>query len=72
MASEGIAPVRVGDRVQVTGPIDDPHPIPVGTEGTVDWVGSWTWEYTRQIGVKWDNGRSLILLGGDPYKVIRG
>ncbi len=72
MASEGVkAPVQVGDRVQVTGHMDDPHPIPVGTKGTVDWVGQWTCEYTRQIGVKWDNGRSLLLLGGDPYQVIR-
>lgn len=58
--------------MQVTGHMDDPHPIPVGAEGTVDWVGQWTCDLTRQIGVKWDNGRSLILLGGDPYRVIRG
>ena len=65
------APVRVGDRVRVTGPMNDPDPIPVGTEGTVDWVGQWVSDYTRQIGVKWDNGRTLILLGGDPYQVIQ-
>lgn len=64
------APVQVGDRVRVTGRMDDPDPIPVGTEGTVDWVGQWTSEYTRQIGVKWDNGRTLILLGSDPYRVV--
>lgn len=51
--------------------MDDPDPIPVGTEGTVDWVGQWISEYTRQIGVKWDNGRTLILLGSDPYQVIQ-
>lgn len=65
------APVQVGDRVQVTGLMDDPCPIPVGTEGTVDWVGQWVSEYTQQIGVKWDNGRTLILLGSDPYRVIQ-
>lgn len=65
------APVKVGDRVQVTGHMDDPNPIPIGTKGTVNWVGQWTSEYTCQIGVKWDNGSLLILLGSDPYKVIR-
>jgi len=64
------APVQVGDRVRVTGRMDDPDPIPVGTEGTVDWVGQWTCELTRQIGVKWDNGRTLLLLGNDPYQVV--
>ena len=71
MASEGVAPVQVGDRVRVTGHMDDPDPIPVGTEGTVDWVGQWTSAYTRQVGVKWDDGRRLILLDLDPYEVIR-
>lgn len=67
------APVRVGDRVRVTGYMDDPHPIPVGTEGTVDWVGEWSrTPWARQIGVKWDNGRTLILLGSDPYEVVSG
>jgi hypothetical protein len=71
-------PVQVGDRVRITGPMDDPYPIPIGTEGTVDWVGKWFSEHTRQsmpppqIGVKWDNGRTLMLLGSDPYMVIRG
>ncbi len=65
-------PVRVGDRVRVTGHMDDPYPIPVGAEGTVNWVGQWNSEYTRQIGVKWDNGRTLILLGHDPYEVVSG
>jgi hypothetical protein len=61
---------NLGDRVRVTGQMDDPSPVPVGTEGTVDWVGSWTSPLTRQIGVLWDNGSRLLLLGGDPYEII--
>lgn len=60
----------LGDRVRVTGPMDDPDPMPVGSEGTVDWVGQWTSHYTRQIGVKWDNGRTLLLLAEDPFEIV--
>lgn len=53
----------------MTGIMDDPCPIEVGTEGTVTEVreipGSWS-----QIDVKWDNGRSLMLLPGDPFAVV--
>jgi hypothetical protein len=61
---------QVGDRVRVTGVINDPDPVAVGVEGTVTWVGSWTSELTRQIGVKWDNGRTLGLIDGDPFKIL--
>jgi hypothetical protein len=61
---------NIGDRVRIVGRMDDPDPIPVGAEGTVDWVGAWTSELTQQIGVRWDNGRSLLLLSGDPFEVI--
>jgi hypothetical protein len=45
---------------------DDPDPIPVGAEGTVDWVGD------SQLGVAWDNGRHLLLIVGvDHFTVIR-
>jgi hypothetical protein len=64
------APVAVGDRLRMTGLMDDPDPIPVGSEGTVDYVGDWNYELSRQIGVKWDSGRSLLLLEHDPYVVI--
>jgi hypothetical protein len=33
-------PPHIGDRVRITGVMDDPDPIPVGTEGTVDWVNT--------------------------------
>ena len=61
---------RMGDRVRVTGVMNDPNPLPVGTEGTVDWLGQWESELTKQIGVKWDNGSRLILLPFDPFEVI--
>jgi hypothetical protein len=38
-------------------------------EGTVYWVGTWTTELTRQIAVQWDDGRRLLLLPGDPFRV---
>jgi hypothetical protein len=68
--SAGLPPVGVGDRVRITGPMNDPDPQPVGTEGTVDWVDTWNSIYTEQIGVECDNGRSLILLGSDSFAVI--
>lgn len=62
----------MGDRVRVTGVMpDEPYPLHIGSEGTVDWVNTWTDELTQQIGVTWDNGRTLMLIGRDPYEVIR-
>jgi len=51
--------------------MDDPDPIPVGTEGTVDWVNTWESKLTEQVGVAWDNGRRLLLLGDDPFEILR-
>lgn len=63
---------RVGDRVRITGAMpEEPNPLPVGTEGTVTWVGQWISDLTRQVGVDWDNGSRLLLLGSDPYQVLR-
>lgn len=45
-------PVAAGDRVRVTGILDNPAPLTAGMEGTVYWVGTWTIELTRQIGVR--------------------
>jgi len=61
---------KVGDRVRVTGAMNDPDPIAMGEVGTVDWAGSWSSPLTRQIGVKWDNGRSLGLIEGDPFAIL--
>ena len=64
-------PVAVGDRVAVVaGILDDPAPMAAGMTGTVCWVGAWTTELTRQIAVQWDDGRRLVLLPGDRFRVI--
>lgn len=67
--------VKVGGRVRLTGMTDDPNPVLLGTEGTVDYVnprvdlGDGPF---AQIGVKWDNGRRLMLcVPPDRYEVIR-
>lgn len=66
-----VPPVKVGDRVRLTGPmLNDPDPISVGDEGTVDWVGDWQTELTQQVGVRWDSGRTLNLVKGDRWQVI--
>jgi len=59
---------RVGDRVEVVGLMNDPDPIPVGVCGTVRaLLGSGA---LAQIDVEWEDGRSLYLLPGDPFRVI--
>lgn len=61
--------VEVGDRVRVTGLMpDDPHPLPVGAEGTVVQATN----MAGQIMVDWDPevGRTLILLDKDPFEVL--
>jgi hypothetical protein len=58
-------PLPPGTRVEVTGPMQDPNPLPVGSQGTV------TGGNGSQIRVTWDNGSGLMLLvGEDPYRVI--
>ena len=57
---------KIGDRIELVAMPDDPDPVPAGTKGTVDSVsqpisfpgeGPWV-----QIGVRWDNGRTLALV----------
>ena len=58
---------KPGDRVKMVGVMrDDPAPIPVGEEGTVEAVSP----TVGQITVTWDSGRSLLLLTEDPFVVI--
>ena len=46
--------------------MSDPQAVPSGTEGTVTYVDD-----IGQIGMKWDNGRSLSLVPGeDDFSVI--
>jgi hypothetical protein len=61
--------VKIGDRIELVEMPEDPDPIPPGTQGTVDWVN----ELPRfvQIGVRWDNGRSLMLcVPPDRFRVV--
>ena len=59
-------PHPVGTRVEMVGLMpNDPCPVEVGTKGTV------TGGNAAQIYVDWDNGRTLILLPRDPYRVIQ-
>lgn len=64
--------VKVGDRVRMTGVMrDDPAPIEVGTEGTVNHVNEVGGPHGFiQYGVTWDNGRTLMLLEDDPFVVL--
>ena len=60
----------VGKRIKLTSMQNDPDPIPVGSEGVVEMIGS-EFQGSTQIFVKWDNGRSLILLSDvDRFEVI--
>jgi hypothetical protein len=64
--------VKVGDRVEITGIMpNDPDPLPVGLRGTVEEIPP----MMGQIWVDWDadsegRKRSLILLVGDPFRVV--
>jgi len=61
--------VQEGDRVRMTGTMrDDPQPMEVGAEGTITFVNEGPG--FAQYGVKWDNGRTLMLLPDDPFIVI--
>ena len=56
-------PLRQGDRIKLVDMPDDPCPVPIGTEGTVQ-----SCEHVQigrssfwQVSVDWDGGRSLML-----------
>jgi hypothetical protein len=59
---------KVGDRIRLLAMPDDPDPLPIGSTGTVTTV---TDGPMGQIGVDWDNGRSLFLVPGtDQFEPI--
>jgi predicted RecA/RadA family phage recombinase len=63
--------VKVGDRIEMTGVMpDDPAPMEVGAGGVVTGINESIYSLPTQIYVDWDNGRSLILLESDPFKVV--
>ena len=55
----------VGDRIRLISMKNDPDPVPEGTTGTVDYVTEAVpmgqGRYYAQVGVSWDNGRTLSL-----------
>jgi hypothetical protein len=54
-----------GKKIRCLGMVDDPDPIPDGTEGTIYHVGGGV------INVIWDNGRRLGLIEGvDRYEIL--
>lgn len=59
-----------GDRIRLIRMSDDPYPMESGSEGVVTHVNKVSPLFT-QISVRWDNGRSLMLLAGeDEFEVI--
>ena len=60
----------VGKRIKLISMPNDPDPIPVGSEGVVEMIGS-EFQGSTQIFVKWDNGRNLMLLSDvDQFIVV--
>ena len=58
-------PVEPGTRIELVSMPNDPDALPPGTRGTV------TGGNGGQIRVKWDNGRSLMLLpDADTWSVL--
>lgn len=55
----------LGDTIEITGVMSDPDPLPVGLRGTVISANA------MQIGVEWANGRTLMLVPDDPYRIVR-
>ena len=56
-----------GTRIRLIQMNDDPNPIPSGTLGTVQYVDD-----AGQLGMLWDNGRSLSLIAGkDVFEIVR-
>ena len=55
----------IGKRVIVNTMVNEPHPVPSGTIGTITNVGY------DVINVDWDNGRKLgLIVGEDDYEIL--
>lgn len=50
-----------GDRIELILMPHDPAPQERGAQGTVTHVSDLPWDKSVQIGVKWDNGRTINL-----------
>lgn len=53
---------KIGDRVKLIKMANDPDPVPKGTEGEVTHVQYISSFKETQVGVKWDNGRSISVI----------
>lgn len=67
---EGEMKDLVGKRIRLVQ-MFDPDPIPVGSMGTINFVNKVRGLGFTQIGVAWDNGRTLMLsVPPDKYEVV--
>ncbi len=64
--------IQPGDRIVLLSMPDDPDPVPVGTEGTVEDVNDVEPGAFTQVEVRRDNGRRLMLsMPPDEVRVVR-
>jgi hypothetical protein len=54
----------INKRVRLVGEMNDPDPIPVGSEGVIKYVSGGV------LNVKWDNGRTLGLIEDEDQYII--
>lgn len=61
---------EAGTRIRLLAMLDDPNPLPAGSEGTVEGGVRFS-DGELQIRVAWDSGRSLMLVvPPDVYEVL--
>jgi hypothetical protein len=65
MKKEINPPLEIGDRVILVSMQDPYSPITVGNKGTVVGIGTDPWSKGALYYVKWDNGRTLNLIGDE-------
>ncbi|MFK4534302.1 hypothetical protein ABIA00_002485 [Bradyrhizobium ottawaense] len=54
-------PFSNGDRIRLIAMVDDPAPVPPGTEGTVSGCPTF-FDQSWDVPVQWDNGRTLSMV----------